>query len=50
MTYAKKAVVGWIAVLGLLTKSPRVEADGDVLLTYRSSLGQEVTSLIAVSP
>lgn len=50
LTFAKKAVVWWIAVLGLLAQSSRVEADRDVLLTYLSALGQEVASLIAVSP
>jgi len=37
LTFAKKAVVGWIAVLGLLAQSSRVEADRDVLLTYLSA-------------
>jgi hypothetical protein len=45
----KKALVGGIAALSLLGQSPEARAEVELLHTYGSSLGQEVTSVIAVS-
>jgi hypothetical protein len=45
----KKALVGYMAALGLLVQGPESQADVKVLHTYGISLGQEVDNLIPVS-
>jgi hypothetical protein len=49
MRLLKRDLIGYIAALGVLIVSPDSRANAEPLHTYRSSLGQEVANVIAVS-